>query len=202
MDHVIGVVGTAVVLFAATNVDDIFVLLFFFSDPEFRARHVVIGQYLGIAALYGASVLASLIALVVSAAYIGLLGLVPIVLGLRKLWRLRAGSQPDRDSGGHETVSAGHGNIVAVALLTIANGGDNISIYTPMFATRTIYEIAVIGLIFCAMTAAWLGMAYYLRGHPAIGAPIRRHGHRMMPFVLVALGIIILYDAGTIRLFY
>jgi len=65
MEYLFGILGIAVVLFASTNVDDIFVLLGFFADPKFRGRQIVIGQYLGITALYGASVLASLISLVI-----------------------------------------------------------------------------------------------------------------------------------------
>ena len=130
MEHLLGLLGMAVILFASTNVDDIFVLLGFFADPKFRRRQVAIGQYLGIAALYGASVLASLMSLVVPAAYIGFLGFAPIFLGLKKLWELRSGRETDDDADGHEQASAGHGNIVAVAAVTIANGGDNVSIYT------------------------------------------------------------------------
>jgi len=202
MENLFGILGIAVVLFASTNVDDIFVLLGFFADPKFRPRQVVIGQYLGIAALYAASVLASLISLVIPAAYIGLLGLAPIFLGLKKLWMLREGSGADDAPEDHEKVSAGHGNIVAVAAVTIANGGDNISIYTPLFATRAIDEIAVIAIVFVLMTALWLGVAHFLVNHPTIGRPIRRYGHRAVPFVLVALGTLILYEAGTVRLFY
>ncbi|MBB4571232.1 cadmium resistance transporter [Rhizobium leucaenae] len=200
MDYLFGNLSIAIVLFASTNVDDIFVLLGFFADRKFRARQIVIGQYLGIAALSGASVLASLISLVIPAAYIGLLGLVPIFLGLKKLWALRQG--PDGDPEDHDKASIGHGNIVAVAAVTIANGGDNISIYTPLFATRTSGEIAAIAIVFVVMTALWLGAAHFLVNHPAIGAPIRRYGHRVVPFVLVALGILILHEAGTVRLLW
>lgn len=200
MAHLFELFGIAVVLFASTNVDDIFVLLGFFADPKFRAPQIVVGQYFGIAALYGASVLASLISLVVPAAYVGLLGLAPILLGLKKIWDLRAGATTDSDPEGHEKASAGHSNIVAIAAVTIANGGDNISIYTPLFATRTIYEIAIIGIVFAVMTAVWLGMAHFLTNHRTIGAPIRRYGHRVVPFVLVALGVFILYEAGTAQL--
>ena len=96
----------------------------------------------------------------------------------------------------------GHGNIVAVALVTIANGGDNISIYTPLFTTRSVYEILAIGGIFAILTAVWLGAAHSLVNHPTLGAPIRSHGHRIVPFILIALGILILYEAGTARLFW
>jgi cadmium resistance protein CadD (predicted permease) len=200
VEYLPGILGVAVVMFVSTNVDDIFVLLGFFSDPKFRARQIVIGQYLGIAVLFAVSVLASLISLVIPATYIGLLGLAPIFIGLKKLWELWKGTDTDDDPENHEKASAGHGNIVAVALVTMANGGDNISIYTPIFATRSIYEIATIAVIFAFLTAMWIGSAHYLVNHRTIGAPIRRYGNRVVPFVLVALGILILHEAGTIEL--
>ena len=202
MGSLLGVFGVAIVVFASTNVDDIFVLLGFFADPKFRAKQVVIGQYLGIAALYGVSVLASFLVLVIPAAYIGLLGFAPIFFGLKRLWELWNGVETGDNPEDHEKASMGHGNIVAVALVTIANGGDNISIYTPLFTTRSVYEILAIGGIFAILTAVWLGAAHSLVNHPTLGAPIRSHGHRIVPFILIALGILILYEAGTARLFW
>ena len=96
--------------------------------------------------------------------------------------------------------SGGRGNALAVAAVTIANGGDNISIYTPLFATRPALDIAVIGLVFAVMTAVWLGVAHWLTSHRTIGAPIRRYGQRVVPFVLIALGVLILHEAGTVEL--
>ncbi|MFS8115747.1 cadmium resistance transporter [Rhizobium jaguaris] len=201
MGYLFGTIGLAIVLFVSTNVDDLFVLLGFFADRKFRAREVVIGQYLSVAVLYGASVLASLISLIVPAPYMGLLGLAPIFFGLSKLWTLfREGAEADGDPEDHEKASAGHGRIAAVAAVAIANGGDNIGVYTPMFATRTIDQIAIVGVVFALLTASWLGAAHFLVNHRTIGAPIRRFGHRVVPFVLVGLGILILHEAGTIGL--
>lgn len=190
------------VLFATTNVDDVFVLLGFFSDPKFHPRQIVIGQYLGIAVLYGVSVLASLLALVVPAAYIGLLGLAPIYLGARSLYSVWRGDDNDADeSDGHrKAASRSTGNILTVATVTIANGGDNISIYTPLFATRPAIDIAVIGLVFTVLTAVWCRAGHWLVHHPALGAPLRRYGHRVVPYVLIGLGLFILYEANTFSL--
>ncbi|MBB6488081.1 cadmium resistance transporter [Rhizobium lusitanum] len=202
MDHLLGALGVAIVVFASTDVDDLFVLLGFFADPKFRVRQIIIGQYLGIAALFGFSVLASLLVFVVPAAYIGLLGLAPIYFGLKRLWEIWNGIDTDDNPEDHEKASAGHGNIVAVALVTIANGGDNISVYTPLFATRSAYEILAFGCVFAALTAVWLGVAHALVNHPKLGAPIRRHGYRVVPFVLIAIGVLILYEAGTVVFFW
>lgn len=202
MAYVLGLLGVAIVMFASTNVDDIFVLLGFFADPKFRARQIVIGQYLGIATLYAISVIASFLVLVIPAAYIGFLGLAPIYFGLKQLWELWKGIRTENNPEDHERASAGHGNIAAVALVTVANGGDNISVYTPLFATRSVYEILVIGCVFALLTAIWLGSAHSLVNHRMLGAPIRRHGRRIVPFVLIGLGVLILYEAGTAGLFW
>jgi cadmium resistance protein CadD (predicted permease) len=197
MEHPFGLLGLAAVLFASTNLDDVFVLLAFFADPRFRTRQVVVGQCLGLIALYGASVIASLLSLVVAPAYIGLLGLAPIAMGVKQLWDLST-----RQGGAERsaTAAASHSNVISVAALTIANGGDNLSVYTPIFATRTGYEIGVIGAVFAVMTALWLLAAHWLTHHRSLGAPLRRYGHRVVPFVLIALGGLILYESGTFGL--
>ena len=73
--------------------------------------------------------------------------------------------------------------------------------YVPWFATRTPAQIWIACLVFTAMTAFWLVGSHWLVQHPTLGARIRRHGPRAMPFILIALGITILYEAGSIGLF-
>ena len=191
-------VGLAIGLFVTTNLDDLFILLGFFSDPKFRPRQIAIGQLLGIATLYAVSVVASLLALVVLPAYIGFLGLLPIGIGLKKIWELRRGGGSDEDD--EATAKRGRWNALTVAAITISDGGDNLSVYIPVFATRTHAEVAAIGAVFALMTLVWLRASFRLTSHRTLGAPIRRYGHRVVPFVLVGLGCYILYSAGTLAM--
>jgi cadmium resistance protein CadD (predicted permease) len=204
MDSILALWGIVAVLFAWTNIDDLFVLLGFFADPGVRARQVVVGQYLGIGVLYAVSVLASLLSVVVPRAYIGLLGLAPIFMGVTRLLSLWRGTGADRDGrDDHAVASARAGrNILAVAMATVANGGDNISVYTPLFATHSAVEVAAAGLVFAIMTALWCLLGHWLVHHPALGIPIRRYGVRTLPFLLISFGIVILYTAGTLSLVY
>ena len=55
MESSFALLGLAIALFASTNLDDILLLVGFFADPTFRDRDIVIGQYAGIAALFGVS---------------------------------------------------------------------------------------------------------------------------------------------------
>lgn len=201
MEHYLPLIGIAVILFASTNIDDVFVLLGFFSDTKFKLRQVIIGQYLGITVLYGVSVVGSLVALVLSPAYVGLLGLLPILLGAKKLWELPKSAEPtEEEIEDHAAASLGRGNILAVMAVTVANGADNISIYTPLFAIKSGFDIALIGVVFTIMTMMWVLVAYWLTNHRSIGAPIRKYGYKVVPFVLIALGFLILYEAGSFEL--
>jgi cadmium resistance protein CadD (predicted permease) len=189
-------IGLSVVLFASTNIDDIFVLFGFFADRRYRATHVVLGQYLGIAALVAVAVVASLIALVIPSAYVGLLGLLPILLGAKNLLDLRHGdSEPET-----HVPALGHGPTLAVAAVTVANGGDNIGVYTPVFATSASTELVCIVAVFAVMVAIWLWFSHWLVSHPDLGAPLRKWGHIVTPLVLIAIGVAILYRAGSFEL--
>ncbi len=54
---------------------------------------------LGIAALVAISIVASLVSLVLAPAYVGLLGLIPVLIDVKKLFDLRNGDEDD--AGGH-----------------------------------------------------------------------------------------------------
>lgn len=177
------IIAAAVVMFAATNIDGLFLTVALLSDRSLRARDVVLGTYAGIGALYGVSAAASLVSLVVPPQAIALLGLVPIAIGVRQLWRPLAGAEPG--------VPARHG-VLAVAAINVAFGGDNIGVYTPVFAASPGGAIAVCGAVFAVLTGLWCYAAHHLVNHPSLGAPVRRYGPRAVPFVLIALGLWVL----------
>ncbi|HEY9827308.1 MAG TPA: cadmium resistance transporter, partial [Stenomitos sp.] len=84
-----------------------------------------------------------------------------------------------------------------VAAVTLANGGDNIGIYVPLFANSTRFELGIMLGVFMAMIALWCFIAQYLARHPWFARPLTRYGHRIVPFVLVGLGIFIFVESGT-----
>jgi cadmium resistance protein CadD (predicted permease) len=196
--HVLALLGQAVGLFISTDLDDVLVLLGFFADPRFRIRQIVAGQFIGIAMLYAVSVAGAWATLIMPRACIGLLGLVPLTMGLKSAWELFSDDSSEQASKGG--ARAGRTNIAAVVAMTVANGGDNVSVYIPLFAMRPGSDIALMGVVFAVMTAVWLSLAYWLTRHRMIGAPVRRCTRVLMPFVFVTLGIFILYQAGTIKL--
>src|SRR5688572_26350534 len=79
---------TSAIAFMSTNIDDIFVLILFYGNKKFKHLEIITGQFLGILSLIAISLIGSLVGLFIDEAYVGLLGLVPIYLGVRAIWRL------------------------------------------------------------------------------------------------------------------
>src|SRR5215469_5921817 len=138
-----------------------------------------------------------LISLVIPTAYIGLLGMGPIAIGIKKLYYLVRNQETEISVVG----TGGHGRRLTVAVVTMANGGDNIAMYTALLATCDRFDMPVVGIVFAIMTGFWCLGAHWLVNHRAIGLPIRTQAHRMVPFVLIGLGILILIKTGAIQLF-
>jgi cadmium resistance protein CadD (predicted permease) len=195
----LGLLGLAIALFASTNVDDMFVLVAFFADPKFRPKDIVAGQYAGIATLFALALLGSLLALVISRAYIGLFGVVAIAVGAKRLFDAYRNRDATESSLEHPDAGR-HTRIVTVAFFTLASGADNIAIYMPVFAIRSPFEIGVFAVIFAVMTGLWCFFAYWLVHHPKFGRPIRRYGQRVAPLVLIAIGVSIMYEANSFGL--
>lgn len=73
----------AVAVFVATNLDDFALLTLLFATLGARSRTVVVGQFLGSAILVAISAIGAVGLVVVAARWVGLLGVIPVVLGLR-----------------------------------------------------------------------------------------------------------------------
>ena len=195
-------IAVGVALFASTNIDDIFLLSAFFADRHLATRSVVLGQFLGIGALTAVSAAAAMASLAIPDGWTALLGLVPLVLGVQKLRHLRDGVYDEgagagaRDEG-HALDRRMHSQVFAVAGVTVANGGDNLAVYIPVFGS-SLRAIPIHMLTFCVMTALWCISGYALVNNALIGERIRRYGHIVLPVVLIAIGAGILRGASVL----
>ncbi len=121
----------------------------------------------------------------------------PILIGLKKLVVFRNKNEFNSNQQAVQNKKRKNNLIfAAVAAVTFSNGGDNIGVYTPLFAKyNSLSQITALATIFMAMTAVWCITAYYLVNHPLVASKIRRIGHIILPFVLIGLGIYILTES-------
>ena len=203
MNALITSISTGVTAFTATNLDDILVLMLFFSQVDLllQRRHIVIGQYLGFATLVLASIPGFFGSLFLPEAWIGMLGLVPIAIGLNRLLNreedennevVKLDSQPSL--GGLLSPQT-----CGVAAVTLANGGDNVGIYMPLFASCTWESLVIVLGVFFSLVGVWCYVAYRLTQIPAIAEALTRYGNQFAPFVLIGLGIMIMTESHTLE---
>jgi cadmium resistance protein CadD (predicted permease) len=83
-------------------------------------------------------------------------------------------------------------NFLQVALVTFANGGDNIGIYAPLFSGMSALDISWAILIFLVMTGLWCLFSIKMVENRVIGIKLRKYGHIILPFVLIVIGILII----------
>ena len=203
-EGIASLVGIATVVYASTNLDDLLVLAVFFADPRVRIGAVVAGRFAALAVLVLASSAAALLALAIPAEWVALLGFVPLLLGLRLLLALFR--KEDDDEGEEDQATAQVRNasrsgfarqVLAVTGVSLANDGDNLGVYIPIFAA-TPSAIPTYVAVFAVMTVVFCALGYLLVNNPLIGRAIRRYGDVLLPLVLIPLGLFILYDAAPL----
>lgn len=219
MDWLIGIIKIGLAVAVATTFDDNIYLTAFFSEVNrtFRPQHIVVGEILGFTVLMIVSLLGFLMGLAIPSTWTGLLGILPILIGLNNLLKL---NQDDSDEDklanlkrnskyrGFDSRKPSLWDVICdrqtyrVSSVTIANGGNNLGIYIPLFATSSIQNLAVIVPVCYCIVLCWLFMSYNLTRLPGIALILSRYASKIFPFVLMWLGFRILIDSESYRLFF
>ncbi|MBR8834469.1 MAG: cadmium resistance transporter [Stigonema ocellatum SAG 48.90 = DSM 106950] len=198
-------ISTGIVAFSVTNIDDIVILLLFFSqiNATFTPRHIVAGQYIGFAVLVMISLPGLFGGLIVPQHWIGLLGLLPIAIGISSL----VNQQEDLSKQVKEETEQFDKSTIAsflspqtysVAVVTVANGSDNISVYVPLFANSDLGSFLIIIVVFFLLIGVWCYTAYKLTHQRAITDVLTRYGNHLVPFILIGLGTFIVLKSGAL----
>lgn len=197
--NVIGTIISSIVAFASTNIDDIFVLMIFFLNSKIKTKQVVLGQYIGIGILVVISILASIGFSVFPKKYLGLLGFIPIVLGI-KAW-LDYRKEDEEECNENCIKGKFNSNILKVSMVTVANGADNIGIYIPLFTQMNRLDLIICIIIFILMTGLWCYIAKNVSQYPLIKEKVEKYKNYLIPLVFIGIGILILLENDVIDLF-
>ncbi|MFI5496816.1 cadmium resistance transporter [Actinoplanes sp. NPDC051859] len=195
----LSIIGSAAGLFAVTNIDDILILALFFAQGaghRHTTRNALIGQYLGFAGILAVAVAAAFGASFLPDQAPPYLGLLPLALGIKAAVQAR---RHHNDADPTETTNDAPG-IFAVAAVTFANGGDNIGVYVPVFATAGAGGMTVYVIDFLLLVAVWVAAGRFFATRPIIAQALSRWGHVLLPVVLIGIGLLILIEGGAFGL--
>ena len=197
---------SAIGVYISTSIDYLIVLIILFVQLSQNKQkwHIYAGQYLGTGLLVGVSLVAAYVVNFVPEAWmVGLLGLIPIYLGIRFAIVGEGEEEEEEEEEIIERLEQSKANQLfwTVTLLTIASGGDNLSIYIPYFASLDWAQTLVALLVFAIGVIIFCELSRVLSSIPLISETIGKYKRIIVPLVFILLGLYIMYESGTIETF-
>lgn len=195
---------SAIGVYISTSIDYLIILIILFAQLSQNKQkwHIYAGQYLGTGLLVGASLVAAYVVNFVPEEWmVGLLGLIPIYLGIR--FAIVGEDAEEEEEEIIERLEQSKANQLfwTVTLLTIASGGDNLGIYIPYFASLDWSQILVALLVFVIGIIIFFEISRVLSSIPLIFETIEKYERIIVPLVFILLGLYIMYENGTIETF-
>src|SRR5699024_2244231 len=195
---------TAAAVYVATGIDYLVILILLCVQiKKGQDKHIWIGKYVGTVIVIGASLLVALGVsnLVPQQWVIGLLGLLPLYLGI-KIWI--KGEEDEDESEILSIFSSGRFNQLwmSVIFLVLASSADDFSIYVPYFTTLNATELLVSIIVILIMIGVLLYVGYRLAHMNFVSEKIEKYERWIVPIVFIGLGIYIMLENGTFNAFF
>ena len=192
---------TAAILYIVTALDLLVILLMFFARAKTRKeyRDIYIGQYVGSVTLIVISLFFAFVLNYVPEKWIlGLLGLIPIYLGIKVAIY---GDSDGEERAKKELNEKGLSKLVGtIAIVTIAScGADNIGLFVPYFVTLSVTNLLITLFVFLILIFFLVFTAQKLANIPGVGEIVEKFGRWIMAVIYIALGLFIIIENDTIQ---
>ena len=189
---------TSIILYSGTAVDLLIILMLFFAKRKSRKDiiNIYLGQFLGSVSLILLSLLfAFVLNYIPSKEILGLLGLIPIFLGLKVLLL----GDSDGEAIAKDGLRKDNKNLIfLVAMITFAScGADNIGVFVPYFTTLNLANLIVTLLTFLVMIYLLVFSAQKLAQVPSVGETLEKYSRWFIAVVYLGLGIYILIENNS-----
>ncbi|MDK7094750.1 CadD family cadmium resistance transporter [Streptococcus agalactiae] len=191
-------VVTSIILYSRTAVDLLIILMLFFAKRKSRKDiiNIYLGQFLGSVSLIFLSLLfAFVLNYIPSKEILGLLGLIPIFLGLKVLLL----GDSDGEAIAKDGLRKDNKNLIfLVAMITFAScGADNIGVFVPYFTTLNLANLIVTLLTFLVMIYLLVFSAQKLAQVPSVGETLEKYSRWFIAVVYLGLGMYILIENNS-----
>lgn len=189
---------TSIILYSGTAVDLLIILMLFFAKRKSRKDiiNIYLGQFLGSVSLIFLSLLfAFVLNYIPSKEILGLLGLIPIFLGLKVLLL----GDSDGEAIAKDGLRKDNKNLIfLVAMITFAScGADNIGVFVPYFTTLNLANMIVTLLTFLVMIYLLVFSAQKLAQVPSVGETLEKYNRWFIAVVYLGLGMYILIENNS-----
>ena len=200
MNNMTAIIPVAAAAYVATNLDNFFLLVALLARYRKRGGQVIAGFFVCALIFAVVGILIGKSSSVIPVEYLGLLGFIPISMGvyeLLQLWRNRKAG--NTSAGESDAVDIDNPKKVFVSTLgsQLGNGTDTILVFGVLFIDSAPSADFLAILTFGAMAFVFVLAAIYAVRLPALADWIYRYANYVVPFILIFVGVYILTNTAT-----
>lgn len=190
---------TIIITFIATGIDEMLVLILLFAHArnQQQIRQVYIGQQIGMTFILLLVIIAISGISTFAGKWTGLLGLLPIILGIMEL--MEDEDDDDESPGILNKISMFSNLSIRVAIIAIVGGAEELAIYVPYFTSLNWDEVILAIIIFIIMIPIWSAICHMVGSMKNIYQFVKRFQRIIIPVVFIGIGIKVLLESDTIE---
>lgn len=195
--QVFTLIGLVAGSFVATNMDNLLILVVLLGANARRRSAVLLGFICSNIAVICVSALGVVVGNVLGAGLIGYLGVLPLLLGCHMLYRSWSGHKVEDEALAARSNSTEPKIWLTSFVLMFSNSGDSIAVFLPLLAESSRAAILVIVCSYLVMAMLWGGLSYTISGQRELARRIEHRAEKIVPWIMIAVGIYILLDTAT-----
>ena len=181
--------------FVATNLDNLILLVALYTRYERRPVMVAGGYFAGMLIVGAASFAIGKATELFALEYLGLLGIIPILIGVTAALKLFRGVAPD-DGNGERPLDGSFAAFAATLFVQLSNGTDTVVTFSILFADSVGAADYWIVVSYIVMLCVFASAGYYSLRHQWLSGVVGRYGRFVTPFILISIGLFVLSNTA------
>ena len=196
MNEILIVIGVTAAAFIGTNLDNLLLLATMYSRYYRHPWTVSAGYFVGMNLIAAITIMVGEVGDFIPLAYLGLLGVIPMMMGLLALWKLFRHVRTEVV----ESKFAGNSALaifLALIAIQLSNGTDTIITFSALYADSSNPSDFIVAPTFFVMVGIFSWLAFYSVKHPKLGHFLVHYGQFVTPFILMFVGFYILLNTAS-----
>lgn len=196
MNELLIVIGVTAGAFISTNLDNLLLLATMYSRYFRHPWVVTAGYFVGMSLIAVITIAVGELGDYIPITYLGLLGVIPMMMGVFALWKLFRRSKTEEADGpfvGNSAIAI----FLALISIQLSNGTDTIITFSALYADSSNPTDFIVAPTFFTMVTIFSGLAFYSVRHPKLSQALSRYGQYITPFILILVGYYILSNTAS-----
>jgi len=184
--------------FVATNLDNLLLLVFLLSSAARRRSAVLLGFLTAVILVVTIAALGVAAGALLDPGLIGYLGIAPISMGCYLLYQQRRSTDTATTVDSSIPSLDGEGGIwLASTVLMFSNSGDSVAVLLPLVAESNRSALLLVFSVYLLSSLLWCAVALVIATRPGLAHRIQQRGVKVVPWIMIGVGIYVLLDTGT-----